>query len=123
MAIHSKETDSAAAAPSVTPSVMQIEPSRALPRLSFRFLLTAVTLAAVSAFTLRLALAGSSLAIAIIYSLATLVICFALFAALFVIAWIPAVVGRDPLDDIHLGNPFSLDQLPPQVLPAREPGT
>ena len=94
-----------------------------LPRLSFRFLLTAVTLGACVAFTIRLALAGSPIAVAVMYSLTTLAICFALFAILFLIAWIPAVIGRDRLEDVHLGNPFSIDQLPPQVLPPREPGT
>ena len=86
-------------------------------------MLTLVTLAAGVAFTLRLAWAGSPLASAIIYSLTTLAACFSLFAALFVIAWIPAVIGRDQMEDVQLGSPFSLDPLPPQVLPPREPGT
>lgn len=124
MSIKPLKNDAAAALPrAVTPSVMQVEASRALPRLSFRFLLIVVTVAAVIAFTLRLAWAGGPVAIAIIYSLAMLAICFGVFAALFLIAWIPAMVGRDPLEGIHLGNPFSVDQLPPQVLPPREPGT
>ncbi|MGV3484871.1 MAG: hypothetical protein ACO1RT_10680 [Planctomycetaceae bacterium] len=103
-------------------SMMPVERSRAMPRLSFRFLMTVVTLGAIVALTWRNALAGSALAVAVLYSLATLAMGFVTFAALFVIAWIPAVIGRDRLEDVRLGNPFSADQLPPQVLPPRDPG-
>jgi hypothetical protein len=108
---------------SQTPSVLPLERSRVLPRVSFRMMLSIVTLAAVVAFTLRLAWLDSPLALAIIYSLTTLAICFALFAILFLIAWIPAVIGRDQLQDVQHGSPFAVDQLPPQLLPPREPGT
>lgn len=106
-----------------TASVSEKEISRVLPRLSFRLMLIVVTLTAAVAFTFRQASAGSSLAAAIIYSLLAVSLSFALFAVLFLIAWIPAVIGRDRFEDVNLGNPFSIDQLPPQVLPPRDPGT
>ncbi len=106
-----------------TPSVSPIERSRLLPRLSFRFMMAVVTVAALLAFILRLALIGSPLASALIYSLLTVGLCFGAFAVLFLIAWIPAVISRDRFGDVQLGSPFSEDQLPPQVLPPREPGT
>ena len=102
---------------------MPMQRSRALPRLSFRVVLGVVTLTAFVAFTVRQSWAGSPLATAILYSLATVALCFAAFGVLFLIAWIPAVIGRDGLEDVHRGNPFSLDQLPPQLLPPRDPGT
>lgn len=106
-----------------TPSISEKEISRALPRLSFRFMLGIVTIGAGIAFAARNAFDGSVFATAVIYSIATVAISFGLFAALFLIAWIPAILGRDSLEDLNLGNPFSIDQLPPQVLPPRDPGT
>jgi hypothetical protein len=106
-----------------TASVSEKEISRVLPRMSFRLMLTVVTIAAGIAFTFRQASAGSSLAAAIIYSLLAVALSFALFAVLFLIAWIPAVIGKDRFEDVNRGNPFSNDQLPPQVLPPRDPGT
>jgi hypothetical protein len=116
------ETPEAKRPVALTPSVTQLERSRALPKLSFRFMLTVVTLAAVVAFILRLSDSGSAVAIAVLYSLGSAALCFALFAVLFLIAWIPAVIGRDVYEDVHVGNPFADDQLPPQILPPREPG-
>jgi len=106
-----------------TPSVSEKEISRVLPRLSFRLMLVLVTLSAVVAFTVRQAFAGSSIAMALIFVVSNVAISFAFFAILFLIAWIPAVIGRDRLEDLNLGNPFSIDQLPPRVLPPRDPGT
>lgn len=109
--------------PESPPSVLPRERSRLLPRISFRFVLLVVTATALAAYILRLAWDGSPLATALMYSLATVVICFAAFGLLFLIAWIPAAIGRDGLEDVIRGNPFSIDQLPPQLLPPREPGT
>jgi hypothetical protein len=107
----------------MTPSVTPIQRSRLLPRLSFRVLLGLVTVAAVLAFVGRMAVFGSPFALAVLFSLGTIALVFVIFAILFLIAWVPAVIGRDPYQDVHLGNPFSADQLPPQVLPPRDPGT
>jgi RsiW-degrading membrane proteinase PrsW (M82 family) len=110
-------------ASSATPSVTTIQRSRVLPKLSFRVLLTIVTVTAVVAFAARLANAGSPLATALVFVVGLLAGLFALFAILFLIAWVPAIIGRDRWEDVHKGNPFAADQLPPQVLPPREPGT
>jgi len=107
----------------VTASVSEKETSRVLPRVSFRLMMTIVTAVAALAMGIRLALLGSPLAMGMVYAFATLLLTLAVFAALFLIAWVPAVLGRDELEDIHLGSPFSIDQLPPQVLPPRDPGT
>jgi hypothetical protein len=47
-------------------------------------------------------------------------VCFACFAALFLLAWIPALIGRDRWEDVVKGNPFAEGQLPPQLLPPVE---
>lgn len=106
-----------------TPSVTSIERSRALPKLSFRVLLIVVTMAALVAFAGRMANAGSPLALSLIFVVGLVAGLFALFALLFLIAWVPAIIGRDRWEDVKHGNPFAADQLPPQVLPPREPGT
>jgi hypothetical protein len=106
-----------------TPSVTPIQRSRFLPQLSFRVLLGVVTVAAVLALVGRAAVFGSPFAVAVLFALGTIASIFIVFAVLFLIAWIPAVIGRDPYEDVHMGNPFSADQLPPQVLPPRDPGT
>jgi len=110
-------------ADSPTPSVMRKERSRALPRLSFQFALSVVTLTATGALAFRYAQQGSAIAGAVIYALVSILVTFGLFAALFLIAWIPATIGQDQLEDIHKGNPFSGNQMPPQLLPPRDPGT
>jgi hypothetical protein len=112
-----------AASKPLTPSVSEKETSRVLPRISFQWMLGIVTLGAVVAFTLRQATLGSPLGIAIMHSLATVALTFAGFALLFLIAWFTALTSGNALDDVRVGNPFSTDQLPPQVLPPREPGT
>ena len=109
--------------PDVTASVSEKEISRVLPRISFRLIMTFVTAVAALAMGVRLTLLGSPLAVGIVYAAATLLLTLAVFAALFLVAWVPAVFGRDELEDVHLGSPFSVDQLPPQVLPPRDPGT
>ena len=105
------------------PSVTSKERSRMMPRLSFRFTLIVVTLTACAALTYRYAFHGSAFAEAAIYSLSSIVVVFALFAVQFLLALIPAVIGQDRLEDVHLGNPFAGNQLPPQLLPPRDPGT
>ncbi len=79
-----------------------------------------MTVAAIAALVLRAANADSAIARAAIYALATLAATFGLFAVLFVIAWFPAVIGRDPWEDVNRGSPFAAQQLPPQVLPPRD---
>lgn len=106
-----------------TPSVTPIQQSRLMPRLSFRVLLGVVTGSAGLAMVARLAFLGSPFALSIGFALGCLALTFAIFAVLFLIAWVPAVIGQDPYEDVHKGNPFSADQLPPQVLPPRDPGT
>ena len=111
------------AADSSTPSVTLKQRSRALPRLSFQFSLIVVTLTATGALAFRNAQQGSAIAGAVIYVLVSIGLSFGLFAILFLIAWIPATIGQDRLEDVHKGNPFSGNQMPPQLLPPRDPGT
>lgn len=110
-------------ADSPTPSVTLKERSRALPRLSFQFALIVVTLTATGALAFRNAQQGSAIAGAVTYALVSIGLSFGLFATLFLIAWIPATIGQDRQEDIHKGNPFSGNQMPPQLLPPRDPGT
>jgi len=104
-----------------TPSVLDKDTNRLLPQVSFRTMMLVATVTAMVAFTTRLALGGSMIAISFVNAVATLVITFVCFAILFVIAWIPAVIGYDSLEDTNLGSPFAEDQLPPQVIPPRDP--
>jgi len=103
--------------PSVEPSVR----SRLLPRISFRAILGLVTAAAGIFWLLRQSLAGSQFLAAVAMGLAFVAVVGGLSMLLFVIAWVPAWLGRDKWADVNRGNPFAADQLPPQILPPRNP--
>ena len=93
---------------------------RILPQYSFRFVAIGMTFLAFAAFVFRRATQGSALAEAIVYASAVIIGCFLLQAILFVIALVPARIGRDKWQDIGQGNPFADGQLPPQWLPPDE---
>lgn len=97
--------------------------SRLLPRLSLNSLLGLMTLAAVIASLARLAGQGGALALAALALVAFVGGCFLAFAGLFLVARLAAlVVHRSPRGrEAHVGSPFAVDQLPPQMLPPREP--
>ena len=104
-----------------TPSVEPAQRGRLLPRISFRAALSVVTLCAVIAWCVRQAAAGEVIAGAVVAMLGCVAICFALYIAMFVFAWVPAYLGRDRWADVQRGNPFADGQLPPQILPPRSP--
>lgn len=116
------ETESPAVLPSATtPSAEPPVRGGLLPQYSFRTVVIGMTLLALAAFVGRQAALGASWAGALVAGAAFLVGCFALYACLFLLAWIPALVGRDQWDDVSKGNPFADGQLPPQLLPPSEP--
>ncbi len=97
--------------------------SRLLPQVSFRLILAVVTLAALAALAGRRAGLGGAFAGAVLAVMAALLATFSGFAVLFLIAWVPAVLGRDRWSEVGKGNPFAEGQLPPQLLPPRDPTT
>ena len=114
--------DTPIAAPATPPpSVQPPLVGRVLPQYSFRTVVIAMTLLALAAFVYRQASLGAAWAEALVVAAAFLLACFALYAVLFLLAWIPALVGRDSWEDVGKGNPFADGQLPPQLLPPSEP--
>ena len=95
--------------------------NRVLPQYSFRTVVIAMTLLALAAFAYRQASLGAGWATALVAATAFLLGCFALYAVLFLLAWIPALVGWDRWEDVGKGNPFAEGQLPPQLLPPPSP--
>jgi len=94
--------------------------SRLLPQYSFRTVMIGTTALALAAFVYRQSTLGAIWAEALVFASAVMVCCFVGFALLFLIAWIPALVGRDAWEDVAQGNPFADGQLPPQLLPPTE---
>lgn len=92
-----------------------------LPQYSFRTVVVAMTLLALAAFVYRQASLGAAWAEALVVAAVFLLACFALYASLFLLAWIPALIGWDRWEDVGKGNPFAEGQLPPQLLPPSEP--
>ena len=88
-----------------------------------------LTTLALAAFALRQSTRGSIWAEALVFAAGTIVVCFLAYAALFLIAWVPALIGRDQADDFAPDNPFDNPfaspfadgQLPAQVVPPRAP--
>lgn len=124
-----------------TPSYEPVQPSRMMPRFSFRWLFALTTVGAIVAAMAQLAGRGASgsnsggfepgqeaatggtaaaLATGVLVTLGYLVALFAAFMLLFAIAWLVASMWYRPDDDLAKGSPFAADQLPPQILPPRE---
>lgn len=99
------------------------EDSRLLPQYSFRTVAVGLTTLALAAFAYRQSTRGSLWAEALVFATATIGICFFAYAVLFLIAWVPALIVREPWHEADPGNPFAEGQLPPQVLPPRDPVT
>jgi hypothetical protein len=104
-----------------TPSVEPVLRSRLLPRISFRWLLALTTLSAVLAAVARAAGGGTAIAWGAVVAIGFLVTCFALFVILFIFCWAVSSTWYDGEPDAAQGSPFSEGQLPPQILPPREP--
>jgi len=103
-----------------TPSVEPVLRSRLLPRVSFRFMLVMMTLAAVIAAVARVAGEGGALAYAVVVGVLFLAACFSVFVLLFLFSWSISSLWYRETSDVHQGNPFADGQLPPQLLPPRE---
>ena len=103
------------------PSVLPRMQDRVLPQYSFRTVVIAMTLLALAAFVYRQASLGAAWAMALVVAAAFVLGCFALYAGLFLLAWIPALIGWDRWEDVGKGNPFADGQLPPQLLPPAPP--
>lgn len=106
--------------PVVPASVQPKAEARVLPQFSFRTVGVGMTVLVLAAFIYRRSMLGSVWAEALVFATATILVCFACFAALFLLAWIPALIGRDRWEDVVKGNPFAEGQLPPQLLPPAE---
>ncbi len=94
--------------------------SRALPQYSFRTVIIGTAVLALAAFVYRQSMLGSVWAQALVFASAVILCCFIGFALLFLIAWVPALIGRDSWEGVSKGNPFADGQLPPQLLPPTE---
>jgi len=103
------------------PSVLPRLQDRVLPQYSFRTVVIGMTLLAVAAFVYRQSTLGAAWAMAVVVAASFVIGCFALYAVLFLLAWIPALIGWDRYEDVGKGNPFAEGQLPPQLLPPSPP--
>lgn len=92
-----------------------------MPRYSFRTLMLVMSLLAVVALLFRQAWAGAAWAQGIGFVLLFVVGCGAMFVGLFLLAWLPATIGRDRLAETVQGSPFAGDRLPPQRVPPGQP--
>lgn len=112
---------SVAEAPDLPPASVQPRlRSRLLPQYSFRTVIIGTTVLALAAFIYRQSTFGAVWAEALVFATTVILSCFIGFAVLFLIAWIPALIGRDSWEDVGKGNPFADGQLPPQLLPPTE---
>ena len=64
---------------------------------------------------------GTAFAVAVQAAIAFPLFCLALGAVLFLFAWVVARTAIRGPDESNEGSPFAEDQLPPQLLPPREP--
>lgn len=102
-------------------SVLPPERGGLLPQYSFRTVVILMTAVVFAAFAFRQAWLGEVWAQAFAVISGFLVACFTLYAILYLIAWIPARLGRDDDWEVMHGNPFADGQLPPQLLPPSDP--
>lgn len=94
--------------------------SQVLPQYSFRTVIIGTTLLALAAFVYRQSIFGTVWARSFVFAASVILCCFIAFAVLFLIAWVPALIGKDSWEDVSKGNPFADGQLPPQLLPPTE---
>jgi hypothetical protein len=104
----------------VPASVLPRLQSKLLPQYSFRVVVIGMTLLAVAAFVFRQSMLGSVWAQALVFASSVILCCFIAFVVLFLLAWVPALIGRDSWQDVSHGNPFADGQLPPQLLPPND---
>lgn len=104
-----------------TPSVEPLLKSRLLPRFSFRFLFLLTFGFALLGAATRSAVQGYALAMAVLAFIGFFVIFFFVSAAMFLLGWAIAVARTGSSQDTTQGSPFAEGQLPPQILPPRNP--
>lgn len=104
-----------------TPSIEPLERSRLLPPISFRAVFAVTTSGAVLFAIAAAAGRGGPFAVAIVWGMIFVAICFVLFSLLFLVAWSVAVLSIRDRDAGPPTSPFAEDRLPPQWLPPREP--
>ncbi len=104
-----------------TPSVEPVLRSRLLPRISSRWLFALTSLAAVISAVARVAGQGSAAAYSVVAAVVYLAIIFSLFSLLFFLVRGVSLIWYAPPPEAHDGSPFAADQLPPQILPPRDP--
>ncbi len=103
-------------------SVQPVLRSRLLPRISFQSLFALTTLSALIASLARVAGDGGALALAVMVAIAFPLSCFLLFAILFLFSWAITFLWYDQEEEDTLkGSPFAAGQLPPQIMPPRDP--
>lgn len=107
-----------------SPVVESVEPSRLLPRVTFRTLFAITTLGALLAALARVAgVAGSvstrAMALGLLIAVGFLAACFLAFALFYLVAWLVSIIWYRAADESVQGSPFAEDQLPPQILPPR----
>ncbi|MEM1067959.1 MAG: hypothetical protein AAGI63_03610 [Planctomycetota bacterium] len=92
-----------------------------LPKVSSKWLFLLTALAAVFSAIARVAGQGSSLAYAFLATFGFIAACFASFGLLFFLARAVASIWYQPPSTLEDGSPFAEGQLPPQILPPRNP--
>jgi hypothetical protein len=80
-----------------------------------------MTLAAIVAAIARTAGNGTAYGVGTLVAVGFIVACFVCFALVFLVAWSVATLTYRGDSDELKGSPFAADQLPPQILPPREP--
>lgn len=96
--------------------------SRLLPRISFRSLFALTLVSAVVAAVARAAGGGNALAFGFISAIAFAALVVVSLAVVFLLSWMIASIGYTS-DATSQASPFAEDQLPPQILPPRDPVT
>ena len=98
-----------------------LQPSRLLPRISFRSLLILTAAAAGLSVLARAAGDGGALARTALFLCGFLLLLFAIFVVAFLIARAYAAIALGSPTHTLAGSPFAADQLPPQVVRPRDP--
>ena len=104
-----------------TPSVEPVLKSRLLPRISFRFMFLLTLGFALLGAATRSAVEGYAFAIAVLAFIGCLVIFFVACMFVFVLTWAMSLPLRRSRENPTQGSPFADGQLPPQILPPRNP--
>jgi uncharacterized membrane protein len=87
-----------------------------IPRFSLRWMLIAITGFALLFLTAKFAVQGQLWAVAVIGTIAASAAGFAIFAALFAVAFLLSLMTRFNRT-VKPESPFATDKLPPQVIP------